>query len=170
MENFNFGENLRQIRVQKGISQDAMAMNMGVNQTTYSRIERKECVPDKFYVDKAAEYLKVPVTDLLPEGWDYSKRTTIFRPSLNRAAIILYRILLIVGAYDMALGFCDGAGITTTSSKIPAVAGFEGLAVAFMYFTEKPLARRCRTLLGFKSFTPKEIKEYTANSKEHKEH
>jgi len=144
MENFNFGENLRQIRVQKGVSQDAMGVKLDINQTKYSRIERSECVPSKTYVDQAAEYLSIPALDLLPPDWDYSKTLLIFRPSLCRAAIYAYRVILAVAFFDMARGFCDGAEITATSSKIAAVIFFEGLAVAFMYYTEKPLANRMR--------------------------
>lgn len=144
MKIFNFGENLRQIRVQRGISQDAMGLKLGINQTKYSRLERSECVPAKIYVDRAAEYLGVPALDLLPPGWDYSKTFLIFRPSLSRTAIIAYRLLLAVAFFDMARGFCDGAEITSTLSKIAAVIGFEGLAVGFMYYTEKPLANRIK--------------------------
>ncbi|MEJ7693208.1 helix-turn-helix transcriptional regulator [Daejeonella sp.] len=149
MENFNFGENLRQIRVQKGISQEAMALKMDITQTKYSRMERSECVPAKIYVDRAAKFLEVPALELLPPGWDYSKTLIIFRPSLGKAAIIAYRVLLAVAFFDMARGFCDGARITATPSKIAAVIGFEGLAVAFMYYTEKPLVNKIRSFLRF---------------------
>lgn len=146
MKNFNFGENLRRIRVQKGISQDAIAMNMDITQTKYSRMERSECVPEKIYVDRAANCLEVSANDLIPPGWDYTKNPTKLQESMTRPAIIAYRILLFVAFFDMARGFCDGAGITSMAVKIGAVIGFEGMAVAFIYLTEKGVVKRFKKI------------------------
>ena len=66
MKNFNYGENLRILRQRKGISQDAMAMNLNISQTKYSRMERRSNMWDSTLVEKIAEILRIPVSELLP--------------------------------------------------------------------------------------------------------
>ncbi|MES3016633.1 MAG: helix-turn-helix transcriptional regulator [Bacteroidota bacterium] len=147
METFNFGENLRCIRVQKGISQDAISSKLGINQTKYSRMERSECVPAKPYVDLAAEYLEVSAAELLPPGWDYGQYPTKLQKSMTRVGLLTYRLLLFVAFYDMAMGFCDGADIRSQVSRAVIIIFFEILAIIFIFYTEKPLSARIRNFL-----------------------
>ncbi len=65
MDDFNFGENLRDIRLQKGISQEAMATLLKVSQATYSRLEKQASVPDSAQVKRLSKILGVPESHLL---------------------------------------------------------------------------------------------------------
>lgn len=58
-------DRIKQIRIEKGISHEAMAYNLGISQTAYTKIEKNET---KLTVDrlfKIAEILEVKVEDLL---------------------------------------------------------------------------------------------------------
>ena len=62
-------ENIRTIRKNKGISHEAMALNLGISQTAYTKLERNETklTIDRLY--KIAEILEVKIEDLLnPES------------------------------------------------------------------------------------------------------
>ncbi|WP_424287960.1 helix-turn-helix domain-containing protein, partial [Daejeonella sp.] len=54
MEIFNFGENLRKIRVSRGISQEWISNKMDISQTKYSLIERGKILPDAVFISLAA--------------------------------------------------------------------------------------------------------------------
>jgi transcriptional regulator with XRE-family HTH domain len=137
MEKFNFGANLRRIRVQKEISQEAMAYKMNIGQTKYSRIERGKLLPDKEFIALAAEILGVPPNELMPAGWD----KVTMACSLTRSGMIAYRLLLASAAYDMTIGFCDGADIESDLSKTAVASFFGTVAVIFHYYTEKEVRR-----------------------------
>lgn len=66
MTNFNFGENLRNIRQQKGFSQEVMATSLNMSQPKYSRIERQSKIPDYQLNCSIAEILNIPLTELVP--------------------------------------------------------------------------------------------------------
>ncbi len=93
MEIFNFGENLRKIRVSKGIKQEAMALKLDITQTKYSRIERGKELPHEVFISLAAEYLGVKPKELMPPGWDQLKTVKVVN-SLTRTGVIAYRLLL----------------------------------------------------------------------------
>lgn len=135
MEIFNFGENLRRIRVRNGISQEAMALKMDITQTKYSRIERGKHLPDKDFIEQAAAFLSISPKDLMPSGWDQVKKVKL-ACSLTPAGRIAYRLLLGLAAYDFARGFCTGAGIESSGALIAigAVCAMGGFV--FWYYTE----------------------------------
>ena len=66
MKNFHFGQNLRYIRRTNLISQQAIADEMGISQTRYSKLERREGVPEYELVNGIAKATGVPIGDLLP--------------------------------------------------------------------------------------------------------
>ena len=58
-------ENIRSIRKNKGISHEAMAVNLGISQTAYTKIERRETKLTIDRLQKIAEILEVQLGDLL---------------------------------------------------------------------------------------------------------
>lgn len=64
---FNFGENLKKIRVQHGLTQKQMGEKMGITEQGYSRFERMETTPRESSVDRIAAALGVS-TDILHGG------------------------------------------------------------------------------------------------------
>ena len=57
----NIVSNIRRIRDQKGYSQDSMAVELGITQTAYSRIESGE---SKLTIDRLQEIAKILDTDI----------------------------------------------------------------------------------------------------------
>ncbi|WP_206514616.1 helix-turn-helix domain-containing protein [Brevibacillus marinus] len=66
------GANLRQFRVNKGISIDALAKQIGVSKLTLIKIERGEANPTLSVIWKIANGLKIPITALLSIESDVS--------------------------------------------------------------------------------------------------
>lgn len=60
-----FGENLKAIRVQKGLSQEELAVRLHVVRQTISKWEKNRSVPDAELLIRLAELLEVPVSELL---------------------------------------------------------------------------------------------------------
>ena len=58
---------MRRIRVAAGLSQDEIAIRMGVEQTYVSGLERGVRNPTLTTIDRAASALNVRLTDLLAE-------------------------------------------------------------------------------------------------------
>jgi len=75
----SIGENIRNIREAKKISQYAVAFTIGISQAAYSKIERGETEIKARHVYMIAEVLKTSVYEILPasisssslEGEDY---------------------------------------------------------------------------------------------------
>ena len=58
-------ENIKELRKEKGISHEAMAHNLGITQTAYSKIEKKETKLSVDRLFKIAEILEVSVEQIL---------------------------------------------------------------------------------------------------------
>ena len=61
----NVIDNIKTTRKQKGISHEAMAMNLGISQTAYTKIERGETKLTIDRLQKIAEILEVQIGELL---------------------------------------------------------------------------------------------------------
>jgi len=61
----NVIENIKTIRKNKGISHEAMAINLGISQTAYTKIEREETKLTVERLQKIAEILDVKLGELL---------------------------------------------------------------------------------------------------------
>jgi transcriptional regulator with XRE-family HTH domain len=68
----NFGDNLKNARTKKGISQGQLAELMGIHPAHISRYERNQTVPSIDVVKKFADILEVS-TDMLVYGTDDEK-------------------------------------------------------------------------------------------------
>ena len=60
----NVIENIKTIRKNKGISHEAMAVNLGISQTAYTKIEREETKLTVDRLQKIAEILDVKIDDI----------------------------------------------------------------------------------------------------------
>ncbi len=76
-------ENIRNLRKQKGYSQETLAQELNVVRQTVSKWEKGYSVPDAIMLEKLAEVLEVSVSDLLGEGTD---KNTEPKPDLSQIA------------------------------------------------------------------------------------
>ena len=60
-----FGENLKTLRKNKGITQEELAARLNVVRQTVSKWEKDQSVPDAEMLAKLAEIFEVPVSQLL---------------------------------------------------------------------------------------------------------
>lgn len=60
-----FGENLKTLRKNKGITQEELAVRLNVVRQTISKWEKGQSVPDAEMLVKLAEFFEVPVSQLL---------------------------------------------------------------------------------------------------------
>lgn len=63
--NENFSENLKKIRKEKGLSQKEVARRLGVSQPSYAQYERGVRSPKVETIERIADALEVPLTELL---------------------------------------------------------------------------------------------------------
>lgn len=73
---FRFADNLRQLRVEKGMSQQQLAAKMFVNRSSIARWESGSRLPDLLLIHRLAECLGVEVSALLPDS-DAQGRTPV---------------------------------------------------------------------------------------------
>lgn len=66
-------ENIKQLRMARGLAQERLGLEAGVDRTMVSKVERRIANPTLEMLVKLANTLEVPVTDLLckrGEHWD----------------------------------------------------------------------------------------------------
>ena len=83
--NLNFAENFKQLRKNKGLTQEKLAEVLGVTPQSVSRWELSVCYPDLELLPPIANYFGVSVDSLLSNDMDSKKRDrTIFREMIGR--------------------------------------------------------------------------------------
>lgn len=125
MNEFNFGDNLRKIRLAKEISQDAMAIHADISQTAYSKIERNAEIPKTELVNKFAKTLGVEQIQLLSDmqkikatkGFE-ERAKELLDTSFGMLFLFLLTIPIVNAAHDFAEGMCDAAKITGNTKYI----------------------------------------------------
>lgn len=60
-----FGEKLREARVLKGLSQEALALSLEFDRTYISMLERGKRNPSLFTIYKIADFLEIEASDLV---------------------------------------------------------------------------------------------------------
>lgn len=60
-----FGEKILELRKLKGVSQEELADDLGVSQSTISNYERGVNAPDLSTLEKCAQYFNIPIADLI---------------------------------------------------------------------------------------------------------
>ena len=76
------GNNIKELRKQKGYTQETFAQELNVVRQTVSKWEKGYSVPDAITLEKIAELLEVPVGDLLSDGEIKAKE----KPDLKEVA------------------------------------------------------------------------------------
>ena len=127
MNNFNFGQRLRQVRVEKGISQDALALSSDITQSRYSRIERNADVPEITLVERLAKELGVARSVLLTDAeldqfvpktsFEKKARELLFTP-LGMIIICGLSVSTVNAAYDLGYGFCLGFQTSEWTARV----------------------------------------------------
>jgi len=57
-----FGKKLSELRKQKGLSQDELAIDLNISQSSVSNYESGATKPDTYILQKIAEYFNVPIS------------------------------------------------------------------------------------------------------------
>jgi transcriptional regulator with XRE-family HTH domain len=143
MNEFNFGENLRIIRQAKGISQEVMAIGLGISQSTYSKIERDPKVPDLDQVEKICRLLEVepPVLlsgrkleDLVPRFEFEQHAQEIMNTRIGVVFFWMLIIPFIDAAYAMGDGFGEGYGASDEVTRVVHfIAGLAAMVFAYYW-------------------------------------
>ncbi|MCY1524190.1 helix-turn-helix protein [compost metagenome] len=149
MSTFNYGENLRLIRISKGISQEAMALALDISQATYSRIESQTTAFDYRLAFEMAKILNVPVTDLLPDvdmlelqnvvsksgaGLGLGRKTNkVLKRNLGKIKILVFAYVIVNVVYSAVKGICSAY---ETSHNTMMIAGLISalLTSLFIYY------------------------------------
>ncbi|MDY0088775.1 MAG: helix-turn-helix transcriptional regulator [Flavobacteriaceae bacterium] len=63
----SFGNKLLELRKQKGLSQEDLAVDLGISQSSVSNYEAGLTKPDITVLEKVSAYFSVPVSDLLSD-------------------------------------------------------------------------------------------------------
>lgn len=61
----SIGSNIKEKRVQKGLSQEVLAENLHISQATLSNIEADKSIPDVILLQQIADFLDTNINDLL---------------------------------------------------------------------------------------------------------
>ncbi|SDN15170.1 Transcriptional regulator, contains XRE-family HTH domain [Daejeonella rubra] len=143
MKNFNFGENLRMIRIYKNVCQEGMASGLKISQASYSRIEASRDLPEVQVINKIAETLGVKPKDLLSASWYAEAVNSISGKTRESVAIIshkgqiAYGLLLAIAAWDSTFGAAAGAELESKDAIVLTGCIFFLVAFFLYYFTVK---------------------------------
>jgi transcriptional regulator with XRE-family HTH domain len=77
-----FGKKLSELRKQKGLSQEQLATDLNISQSSVSNYESGTTKPDTDILQKIAEYFRVPIT------YFFSDENTIFYTNENNGGNI----------------------------------------------------------------------------------
>ena len=77
-----FGKKLSELRKQKGLSQEELAIDLNLSQSSISNYEAGVTKPDTDILQKIAEYFKVPI------AYFFSDENTIFYTNANNGGNI----------------------------------------------------------------------------------
>ncbi len=80
MEEFHFGENLRDMRESKRIKQLAVATKLGISQPTYSRIEAEPTPCDYLQIEIMSEFFNEPIKAFFTKWTDVVNEPIIAAP------------------------------------------------------------------------------------------
>jgi transcriptional regulator with XRE-family HTH domain len=62
----NFGTNLRNMRIKRGLTQQALAKDLNISQGSITAYENGTRIPPLNVIEQIADYFRVPITELLP--------------------------------------------------------------------------------------------------------
>jgi len=154
MPKFNFGENLRNIRIVKGISQDVMAQKFAISQRSYGRLEKKSEVPVYDLVCRIAKILDIEPEKLLPP-WDEfdplyvrsvkvekeGKPKPFLNTSLGNIIIIGSSIAILGAVFEFTWGVCDALGMQPRNAAFIRWA-VTGAVFLFIFYSVKRIKRK----------------------------
>ncbi len=79
--NLTIGTNIKNLHVKRGITQEQLAVKIGVTPQSVSKWERNECYPDITYLIPIAEYFAVTIDELM--GMNEEKKEKLIKGKLN---------------------------------------------------------------------------------------
>lgn len=83
----SFGEKLFELRKQKGLSQEGLAMDLRVSQSSISNYELEISKPDISFLEKVSQYFEIPVIELLKSDsqnfFNYKNKPVKNIPAVN---------------------------------------------------------------------------------------
>ena len=82
------GDNIKELRKQKGYSQETLAEQLNVVRQTVSKWEKGYSVPDAEMLEKIANLFEVPVSDLLDSYIPEKENSSVSNEIANQLAIL----------------------------------------------------------------------------------
>lgn len=61
----SFGKKLYEMRKQKGLSQEELAIDLNISQSSVSNYEAGTTLPDILFLEKVSKYFSVPIQEIL---------------------------------------------------------------------------------------------------------
>ncbi|SFH42675.1 helix-turn-helix domain-containing protein [Pedobacter insulae] len=153
MKEINFGENLRRIRNMKEVSQNYVASKIGMNQSTYSKMENSPLIPNAEIVKASAAALQTTVDELLSDDLRLLDIAEKHKAKVDIYSIIA--ILFAIGAgiicanptWTVLTAFCEKVGITGIFGRtISVIGGFVPL-ILFVKAARK-ITKRYAAIIG----------------------
>jgi len=88
----NIGDNIKRIRKEKGIQQKKMALDLGLDQSNYNKIESGKREPSIELINKLAEYLEVSVNVLFNENEQIPQEITVENKNLQEQMKLIQQL------------------------------------------------------------------------------
>ncbi|MBW7951473.1 MAG: helix-turn-helix transcriptional regulator [Chitinophagaceae bacterium] len=63
----SFGKKLYELRKQKGLSEEDLAVDLNISQSSISNYEQNFTKPDIVFLEKVSLYFKIPIEDFLQD-------------------------------------------------------------------------------------------------------
>lgn len=131
---FNFGENLKKIRIKKGISQYAMANCLKISQASYSRLEAHAGLPAMDLLVQIAKEIDTPIECLLPPHAIANDTKEFTKTRAGLIVVLAASAYLLDAVYKIVQGIClQYTSSATTVSVITWAA--VGATFLFIYRT-----------------------------------
>ncbi|MDQ7949499.1 MAG: helix-turn-helix transcriptional regulator [Pedobacter sp.] len=152
MNKFHFGERVKTIRLSKGITQESIAFQLNITQSTYSRIEAQAETPSYDKVSKIVEALGEDIAIVMEgSGLRLSKGLFVtdtipkarvrFYKYLSRVVALGVAVLVAPPAWELANGLCNEFALSKDLTRlIRFSAGCVAMGLVF-YWVNKIVKR-----------------------------
>lgn len=150
----NFGEQIKKIRSENGLTQEQLATQLNVSRQTISSWENNRNLPDLEMVVKIAKVFNLSLDQLILGGSDMEHKliqdgSETNRAKINRSIIIIGSILLCIGA---ACLFLKGITVEYIDSEGFLHEGFSLLPIGFLFLFSGAIAFAVAGIRNVKSF------------------
>jgi len=88
----NVGSNIKRIRKDRGLQQKQIAIDLGIDQSNYNKIENGKREPSLDLLNRLAEMFNVSVNDILNPGNELPKEVTVEDKTMIEQALLIQQL------------------------------------------------------------------------------